>query len=364
MMNPSLVCEINREALRDNTAFVRRIVGQRRIIACVKGNAYGHGMLTAAREVLAAGADALAVARVGEVQQLRDAGFETPILLIAAESLEACDDLVRLDAEIFVESRERLEAITSAAKRLGRRAKVHLAINSGMNRFDADERDARDIAEIITNTPEIEWAGVMTHFAVADADVDATREHWRKFDSLTADWAKAGIPRHAANSAGILTLSETHADAVRPGLMLYGMQPCTEHFSELRPVMTWKTSICAIHSVPKGVSVGYGGTFTAVRDTLVATLPAGYGDGMHRSAGNRAFVLVRGKRCAIIGRISMDQATIDVTDVPGVKNGDEIILIGRQGDDEITASEWAQWCQTINYEITTSITARVPRIET
>ena len=360
---------IDLAALRSNIGVVRNLVGARRgILACVKANAYGHGLVPCARAALQAGACGLGVARVDEAATLRDAGVRGRIVLLGPEALSATGDLVAMDVEILVDSMSRLDAVADAASRLGREAAVHLALDTGMGRFGADEEKARSLADRIGREAALRWVGVMTHFAVADTDVDWTRRQWERFDRLTSQWAAEGMhvpTRHAANSAAVIWLPDAHADMVRPGLMMYGMQPCAERpLGLLKPVMQWRTQIAALHDHAAGDSIGYGRTFVATRRTVVATLPVGYGDGLPWSAGNRAWVLVRGHRTPVVGRISMDQTTVDVTDVPDAALGDEVVLMGRQGAEEITAEEWASWAGTINYEVTTRLLPRAPRIYT
>lgn len=358
---------IDLAALRSNVSVVRRIVGRnRRILACVKANAYGHDLVLCSRAALQAGADALGIARIGEAAALREAGIAAPVVLLAPESLSATSDLLRLDVEILVDSLPRLEAVVRAAVQGNRPAAVHVAVDTGMGRFEASQAEAERIVERILREKAVRWAGVMTHFCVADTDPERTKEQWRRFDRVTSGWRERGIPvplRHAANSAAILGIPESHADMVRPGLMLYGMTPCPGVPPDLlTPVLRWVTQVAALHWHERGESVGYGQAFVAPRRTLVATLPVGYGDGLPRVAGNRGWTLLRGKRVPVVGRVSMDQTTVDVTDVAEVQLGDEVVLIGEQGKDRITAEEWAAWTGTINYEVTTRLLERAERV--
>jgi len=358
---------IDLAALRSNLSVVRRLVGPaRRILACVKANAYGHGLVMCARAALEAGADAVGIARLDEAIMLRDAEIRDRIVLLGPETIGATDDLVALDVEVLVDSPARLEAAVRAARRRQRHATIHLAVNTGMGRFGASPDEATELAQRICREQAVRWAGVMTHFPVADTAPEWTREQWGRFDRITNAWAERGIPvpvRHAANSAAILTLPESHAEMVRPGLMIYGMIPCPGvPAGLLKPVLRWETQVVALHWQQPGDSVGYGRAFVAARPTLVATLPVGYGDGMPWIAANRGWVLVRGRRAPIIGRISMDQTTVDVSDVPSVALGDAVVLIGDQGEERITAEEWATWTGTISYEVTTRLLPRATRI--
>jgi len=366
-MSHAQTIRVDLDAFRANLSVVRRVVGpRRRILACVKANAYGHGLVPCARAALQAGADALGIARVGEAAALREAQIQAPIVLLAAEDLAATEDLVALGVEILVDSLPRLQAVVAAAARRDRVAAVHLALNTGMGRFGAGPSEAEALVERLVQEKAVNWAGVMTHFSSADADPERTREQWRRFDRVTTGWKERAIAvpmRHAANSAAILAFPETHADMVRPGLMLYGMSPCAGiPAGLLKPVLSWHTQVAALHWQETGEAVGYGGTFVAGRRTLVATLPVGYGDGLPWNAGNTGWVLVRGVRAPIVGRISMDQTTVDVTDVPGMALSDEAVLVGGQGRERIIAEEWAVWTRTIPYEVTTRLLGRAHRV--
>lgn len=363
----STLLRIDLSALRSNFAYVRECIGpDREILACVKANAYGHGLIPCARTLADAGADVLGIARLEEAARLRREDFGTRLLLLGPESLASTGYLLAIDVEILVDSEERLDTVITAAKRVGKRATVHLAIDTGMGRFGAKPVVARQLAERITREREVEWAGVMTHFPVADTNLEYTRMQWEQFASMLDAWRRDGIDVptvHAANSAGILRLPESHADMVRPGLMLYGMQPCADQYNEwLRPVLSWVTEVAALHRHIPGDTIGYGQTYQVTKEILVATLPIGYGDGLAWASHNRGYVLIRGNQAPVIGRISMDQTTVDVSDIPGVSLGDEVVIIGARGDQAITAEQLADWSGTINYEVTTRLATRVNRV--
>ena len=286
-------------------------------------------------------------------------------MLLGPESLDNTEALVNLDVEILIDSVERLHSVQAAAARTRKRPSVHLAIDSGMGRFGADMESAHGIANMLSSDGDIHWAGVMTHFAAADSDAAFSMEQWERFESETDAWARDGITvptRHAANSAAILRLPQTHADMVRPGLMLYGMQPSpNDPEPQLQPVLSWTTNIAALHRHSPGDTIGYGRTHTVHTDSLIATLPVGYGDGVPWSRNNAGWVLVKGVKVPVVGRVSMDQTTVDVTGIQGVELSDEVALIGRQGTEYITTEQWAEWSGTINYEITTRLASRVHR---
>jgi len=353
-------------AFRSNFGVVRDLVGpNREILACVKADAYGHGLVACATAALDSGADALGVARLQEAAALRDDGISARIVTIAPEGIGSTEDLVALDVEIAVDSIERADAVAKAALSQGRRARVHLAVDTGMGRFEASPGDAWHIAERIVDDASLAWAGVMTHFAVADADIETTRAQWGLLVRTLAEWTARGIDLpcvHAANSAAILAFPDSYGDMVRPGLMLYGMQPRPDARCDLlRPVLTLRSEISALHRHAVGESIGYGRSFSVERESMIATLPVGYGDGLPWGAGNRAWVLVGGRRVPVVGRLSMDQTTVDVTDVDGASLGDEVVLLGEQGAESVSAEEWATWAGTINYEITTQMLPRVAR---
>lgn len=354
-------------ALRANFNLVRSLAGpHREILACVKANAYGHGLIPCARTLVDAGADVLGIARVEEAHALRSEGIATRLMVLGAERLDAIGGFIDLDVEILVDSAERLDAVLSAGSRLGKVPRIHLAIDTGMGRFGCKPHLADALVHRIANDNRVVWAGVMTHFPVADTDIEYTRDQWRRFDRLTLNWLDRGIAvpcRHAANSAAIVGIPESHADMVRPGLMLYGLQPSPgTPCAELQPVLSWVTEVAALHRHRIGETIGYGRTFTAARDTLAATLPVGYGDGMPWSRANTGWVLIRGRRAPVIGRVSMDQTTVDVTDIDGIALGDEAVLLGTQGNESISAEQWAEWSGTINYEIVTRLLPRTHRI--
>jgi alanine racemase len=362
----SSVARIDLNTLRGNLALVRQHVGTApEILACVKAKAYGHGMLRCAHALIDAGVNALGIARLDEAEKLRTNGITSRLVLLGPESLEHTEALVNLDVEILIDSVERLHSIQATATRTGKRPSVHLAIDSGMGRFGANMESARGLAEMLSSDSDIHWAGVMTHFAVADSDAAFSMEQWARFESETDAWAKSGIAvptRHTANSAAILRLPQTHADMVRPGLMLYGMQPSpNDPEPQLRPVLSWTTNIAALHRHSPGDTIGYGRTHTVHTDSLIATLPVGYGDGVPWSRNNAGWVLVKGVKVPVVGRVSMDQTTVDVTGIQGVELSDEVALIGRQGTEYITTEQWAEWSGTINYEITTRLASRVHR---
>jgi len=368
-MRPTYI-EINLSAIRHNLEEVRQAVGpERRILAPVKANAYGHGMLQVARTALEAGASMLGVAYLDEAVALRQAGIGAPILIFGSELPENAPEIVHWGLRATLCTYELAKALSQAAVRLRRNAVVHIKVDTGMGRIGLKVEEIREFLRRILELPGIVVEGIYTHFATADGSGDgefalAQMEHFRR---VVSQLRKEGMElpiAHAANSAAVLRFPSAHLDMVRPGIMLYGLEPFpgASYLADIRPAMTLKSRIVFLKEVPPGASVSYGRTFVAGRRTRIATVPIGYGDGYPRALSNRGKALVRGKRARIVGNICMDQLMLDVTHVEGVRVGDEVVLIGEQGDERITAEELASLAGTINYEIVTSLNGRIPRV--
>lgn len=340
------------------------------IIAVVKANAYGHGAVEVARALAAAGARRFAVAYVEEGLLLRDAGIAAPILLLGPTPPEAAEEVVahRLSPVVF--DLALAERLSAAAVRAGCPVAVHLEVDTGMARQGVSPPEAPAMAGKLAHLPGLRLEGLMSHFATADAeDLSAARQQLALFLDVDRAIRAAGIPiswRHLANSAGLLGLPEAHLELVRPGILLYGYPPSPRWAGRapLRPALTLRTRIAALRQVPRGQGISYGHTFVAPHDLRVATLPIGYADGLSRHLSNRGAVLVRGRRAPILGRVCMDVTLVDVTNIPGAAVGDEVIVIGRQGESSITADEVAAAAGTISYEILAGIGPRVPRAYT
>ena len=314
---------------------------------------------------MAAGADYLAVAVLNEAIELRDAGFTTPILVLGFTPLEQSSLLVDRDITATVFSIEAAESVSAAAVKLGKRARVHLAVDTGMGRIGIRPETAGDLAAQIAALPQLELEGMFSHLALADSrDKSFAREQLRRF-KLAIESTKAHhveIPlKHLANSAATLEMPETHFDMVRPGVILYGLWPSAEVVREtdLRPAMTLKAQAEYIKTLQPGEPIGYGCTFVTERESRIATLPIGYADGYTRLLAGKAEVEIRGQRAKVVGRICMDQCMVDVTSVEDMSLVDEIILFGSAG---LTIDEVADWLGTINYEIVCMISPRVPRV--
>jgi alanine racemase len=370
MLRPTCA-EVDLHAIAENVALACRLAGPNtQVMAVVKADAYGHGAVPVARAALHAGATWLGVAIPEEAVPLRAAGIASRILVLGPIAPDQADLVATHDLDQCVCDLTQAEALDRAARTRGRLLALHLKVDTGMRRVGLHPREVRSVAEKIRALPCVRVAGLMTHFAEAEAEEpDFTREQLARFAEAARSLPavpQGGMPlRHAANSAALLLIPEARLDLVRPGIMLYGYHPRGRKRPAdppLRPALRFRTAITQIRDVVRGDSVSYGRTFVAPRDLRVATLPVGYADGCGRLLSSRGQVLVRGRRVPIIGRVCMDMTMVDVTGVPEVRVGDEAVLIGRQGAEEITADEVAEVQGTISYEVLCRIGPRVPRV--
>ena len=361
------LCEIDLEAIRNNVRVMRaHTAGGAKLLAVVKADAYGHGSVPVARAALEAGADMLAVAIPEEGRTLREAGIEAPILVLGGIAEEAADAVVRYDLTQAVFDEARILALKAAAQRAGKTAKVHLKLDTGMGRIGVrTEDEVRRLVTLIDSLPGLCLTGCFTHMATADEeDKSGTLAQIARFEELTKairEVHPAPIVRHAANTASIFCYPQAHYDMVRGGIALYGYPPVPGVMG-LMPAMRWVSHGVYVKTIAPGDRVSYGGLFSAERPTVVMTVPVGYADGYRRGLTGKGCVLVRGRRAPILGRVCMDQIMVDVTDIPGACVGDEVVLLGRQGDEEISAEEMAAWLGTISYEVICSPSMRVPRV--
>ena len=361
--------EIDLDALAANVAAVKRHIGEGvEIYAVVKANAYGHGAVHASRTALEAGATRLAVHRVIEGIELRKAGLEAQILLMGYTPPIEAEMVARWRLTPTVTTMDFSQAISSQACTLGVNIPVHVKVDSGMSRYGLMPNDVVGFVQALGDLPGIDVEGIFTHFSTADsADQTFMRQQLRVFNNVLVSLHSVGIEVplvHAANSAAIMKSPESHFDAVRPGIILYGLEPSRDWppVFEIRPVLTLKSMVVRVQDIPAGAAVGYGRTFIAKNLMRVALIPVGYGDGYHRILSNKGLVLVKGRYAPILGRVSMDQIVVDVTDIQDVQQDDEVVLIGRQGPAQIRAEMLAELAGTINYEVTTSLLPRVTRI--
>ena len=362
--------EIDLGAVADNTRHLRAQAAPAALMAVIKADAYGHGGLQVARTALHNGAGWLGVACLPEGAALRRAGVDARMLVLGYTPTWQAREALRLDLDVTVFDEDTAAALSKAAVALDRPARVHVKVDTGLHRLGIAPQDALAFLARLRDLPGLEVVGLFTHFAVAD-DLSAegraaTEAQVAAFDRLLAELEAAGLRPplvHAANSAALLTRPETRYDLARLGISLYGLDPSPEvRDPALRPALSWKTQVAQVRELAPGEAVGYGRTWRAERESRVATIPVGYADGFRRAPRHWRHVLVRGCEAPLVGRVSMDQAAIDVSEVPGVRQGDEVVLIGRQGEAEIRAEQAAAWLGTIHYELVSAILARVTRV--
>jgi alanine racemase len=357
--------DVDLAAVAHNVTVLRRRVAPAAVWAVVKADGYGHGAVPVARAALGAGATGLCVALTQEARVLRDAGLDDPVLLLSEQPVDEIPEIVDLDVVPTVYSQRWIDALEQVvAERRAEPVGVHLKVDTGMQRVGAAPDAAVRLAERITASPHLRLDAVMTHLAVADEpDRVFTAEQIARLDEVLARLPE--VPTvHAANSAGGLAHPTARRSMVRAGISIYGISPghgVDDLCAELRPALALRARVSFVKQVAAGSGVSYGLRHTFERATTVATLPLGYADGVRRSlAAAGGEVLIGGRRCRIVGVITMDQLMVDVGDLD-VAVGDEAVLIGRQGDEEISATEWADRLGTIAYEITCGISPRLPR---
>jgi alanine racemase len=335
----------------------------------IKANAYGHGAEIVARHLIGLGYRTLSVAHTAEAIALIDLGVAATYVLLSASLPGQSAAIVAYGLEPCVCTTEMADALAREAEKAGRQVAVHLMVDTGMGRIGIHPGEVPSFLEHCRALPALRIRGIMSHFPCADqADKSLSRDEIVQFRRVAEAAAAAGIEvRHMANSAAIFDLPDSHFDAVRPGIAIYGLRPSREivnpRVHQLEPVLEWRTRITFLKEVGTGTGLSYGHTFHTMRPSLIATVPVGYGDGLSRNLSNNLELLVRGRRCPQVGRITMDQSLIDVTELRGqVEQGDEAVIIGRQGGEEVTADELAVKLGTINYEIVSGIARRVPRL--
>jgi alanine racemase len=360
--------EVRLRHLDSNLQWVRSLLTPNtRVMAVVKANAYGHGAAAVAERLEKAGIDHLAVAFSEEGLELRRHGIRSPILLLNGFWPGQEEEIVsnRLTPTVF--SLSMVRSLAEVARRLGTTATYQIKIDTGLCRLGVDWQHALEFLKACSGEASTRCEGIYTHLSSSEeVDNPSTNAQIDRFQKTLETLKQNGFFlgwHHAANSAGILNFHDSWFDTVRPGLMLYGINPNQDRVeSPLNPLLSFKTQIMQLKRVSPGISIGYGGAYTTTRASVIATLPVGYADGLNRLLSNRGSVLLRGQKVQIVGRISMDLTLIDVTDVPEASLGDEIVLIGRQGNLEISAEQIAQLTGTIAYEVLCGITQRVPRV--
>lgn len=361
--------EIDLDALAENFEHIKGLLRpQTKVLAVVKANAYGHGAVACAKTLLAAGADYLGVATLDEAMQLRRVGIAAPILILGYTAPEEAECLVREHITPTVYSLAFAQALSATAVRLQKRASVHLKINTGMERIGFNVTDVKTILQVC-RLPGLETEGIFTHLACADeADSSNVHTQFKRFTDVIQALRVAGINiplQHILNSAGIFDFPEYQLTMVRPGIILYGYYPSEYIHREraaLRPVMSVKTQVIHLHKVMAGSGISYGWSYVAPRDMMVATVPIGYADGYKRLLSGKVCMLADGQRVPVLGKICMDQCMIDVSSVHTIHVGDVITVLGQENQSSVTADELAKLCQTISYEVVSTIGTRIPRL--
>lgn len=364
---PSWV-EVDATILANNVRILRKLLDDDvTLMAVVKANAYGHGAVVVARTALLNGAGYLGVASMAEALELREAGIDAPILIMSYTPVEAVRQAIRLQLTVTVYDLDSARAYQQAAKNASGVLRCHIKLDTGMGRLGILPDDAIMFFRHFAVMPNLQLEGVFTHFASADDDAEYTAYQSREFMKIVRSVQASGLEIkyiHAANSAGALVDETFHFNMIRPGLMLYGLRPSDKWAfpKGVKPFLAWKTTVLQVKTMPPGSYIGYGRTYRTRGTETIAILPVGYADGIRRAPQAWRYVLIHGQRAPVVGRISMEKTAVDVSRIENVSNGDEVVLIGRQGNDEISADEVARWFGTISYEVLTSISSRIPRL--
>lgn len=349
--------EINLNALQENCRAIQKRVGSdTKILAVVKSDGYGHGMIPSVQALSEVGVKAFGVAEVHEAVALRDAGVSGDLVVFLGVREAEYEEVVHFDLQPVIFDVRQLEELASFAARKEVQVGVHLKVDTGMGRLGIMPEELERYATIIRQEKSLFLAGLMSHFPCSDsAEFTSTEEQNKLFGKLSTQIAglAQSFSVHIANSAAVIRSPQMHWDMVRPGLSLYGCYPSEEcrDLVDLKSVMSFKTEIIQVKDVPVGCGISYGHTFVTSRPSRLAMLPVGYSDGVLRSLSNRAHVLVHGKCAPQLGRVCMNVTVVDVTDIPGVQAGDEVVIMGSQGEKEITVDDIAGWMDTINYEV-------------
>jgi alanine racemase len=362
------VGEVDLGALEFNYRQIKKRVPEGvKVLAVVKADAYGHGAIPISLRLEKLGAEYLGVAISEEGVELRKGGVKAPILVLGGIFGGEVDQIFRFRLTPVIFRKDCLKILSREAEKRGRKVKVHLKVDTGMGRVGVPLGLWPDFLREVRRFPQIETEGILSHFSMTDEEKGFTQNQWRAFQRAVAIAQELGVSSrylHMASSATLTAFPGYAAGLVRPGIMLYGSYPSPTFRSLilLKPVMTLKTRIHFLKSVPSGARISYGGTFTTKRESRIATLPIGYADGYNRHLSNHGEVLIHGKRAPVVGRVCMDFIMVDVTDIPRASVGDEVILIGQQGGEQITPEEIAEKINSISYEVLCSIGKRVPRI--
>jgi alanine racemase len=367
--NYSTWVEVDLEAIENNVAWITRRVSAAagaQVMAVVKANGYGHGAIPVARAALRGGATWCGVARIEEALDLRQAGLNCPVLLLGFNPEAQVEEAIRQGISQTVWSMEQLLLLSSAARKVGLPARIHLKVDTGMSRLGVQPSGALELARAATSLRDIDFQGIFTHFARADeADRRATDDQEHLFRELLERLDQSGLRPplvHASNSAASLTRPSAYFNLVRAGIAIYGLHPSPDcPLPEgFRPALNWKSVLSLVKILPPGRGLSYGHIYVTRSNERIGTVPVGYADGFRRITGNQ--VLIHGQRVPVVGRVCMDQILVQLDEVPEARAGDEVVLIGMQGEESLTAEQVAQTWGTINYEVVCGIGSRVPRL--
>ncbi len=360
--------EIDLQAIRDNILTIKRISGAKRVAAAVKANAYGHGAVAVSKAISDI-VDFLLVATIDEAVELQDNGIRNSILILGVLIDESdVEEAVRRGIRFNLSNEIVYRHAVNVAQKLGRPAVVHMEFDTGMTRTGFGIDEGVEILRKLTEQSDVLLEGVFTHYATADVDIEFAKIQLERFSTRVVPRVRQLFPNaivHSANSAASVRLKDAVFDMIRPGISIYGLLPDVQMASEmefLKPAMTWKTRILQLRKVPPGVGISYGLTFKTKKPSLIGVMGVGYGDGYPRVLSNRAEVIVKGRRAPIAGRVCMDLTMVDLTHLTDVRVGDEVVLMGADGDERITAEELGELAGTINYEIVTRMMPRTKRV--
>ena len=375
--HPLVWVEIDRAALSHNIRIFRGLIGsEKKLLAVVKANAYGHGLLEVSRLALVRGVDWLGVHSLDEALALRAAGLKAPVLILGAVALDGLKSAVEAEARLTVYNPATVDRLEAVCRRLKKKALVHMKVETGTNRQGVSEKQLLGLARKIRNSSNLVLEGLSSHFANIEDTTDPSYPDYQlaHYKRALSSLEKRGISipvKHMSCTAATILFPRTHFDMARVGIGLYGLWPSKETYVsclhlhlkplKLKPVLSWKTRVAQVKSVAKGSFVGYGCTYRTTRPSRLAVLPVGYSDGYGRSLSNAGHVLIRGRRAPVRGRVAMDFIMVDVSDIPGVRLEDEVTLLGRDGRETISAEQLASLAGTISYEILARINPLIPR---
>jgi len=384
-LNRATTAEISLDAFRHNLRTVKTLARPAATMAVVKADAYGHGAVPCARAALEEGVEYLGVGIIQEGIELRESGITSPILILGGVFPNEVSDLIKHNLSTSLSTSALAHTISNEAERMGKIVGVHIKVDTGMGRLGTQPEDFACLLDNVMSYKNLQVEGVFTHLACADEeDLEVTHRQLSCFSKVLEKLQAGNLSRpfntngplliHSANTAGLFRFPESRFDMVRPGISLFGSMPSPvcipvldklveqKRLAPLRPVMCWKTKVIQVHTLRKGTPVSYGGRYTTTRDSRIATLPVGYADGLSRHLSNNMELLIKGKRVKQVGTICMDMCLIDVTNIPGVAMGEEVVIFGNQGEAQISVDELATRAETIPYEILCGVGKRVPRI--